>query len=68
MKNLAPKNVPLPVRAARLLRRLRHARGLGTGTGGGTEPQRDGGSVEAHGDPRWWDAPEWRLPRSEWMT
>ncbi len=31
MKNLAPKNVPLPVRAARLLKRLRHVRGLDEG-------------------------------------
>ncbi len=31
MNNLAQKNVPLPVRAARLLRRLRHVRGLDEG-------------------------------------
>lgn len=31
MKNRAPKNVPLPVRAARLLKRLRHVRGLDEG-------------------------------------
>ena len=30
-ENLAPKNVPLPVRAARLLKRLRHVRGLDEG-------------------------------------